>query len=57
MSPLSETSTLDKIYAILEAFGWSDWIPRPIPGHGVRWVRQTGGEILLAHVYHNEQER
>jgi hypothetical protein len=29
----------------------------PVPGWGGRRVRQTGGEILLAHVYHNEEER
>jgi hypothetical protein len=32
-------------------------MPRPVLGRGGRRVRQTGGEILLAHVYHNEEER
>jgi hypothetical protein len=45
-----------KIYLILEASGWSDWGPGPIPGQGGSRVRQTGGEILPAHVYHNEDK-
>jgi hypothetical protein len=28
----------------------------PIPGRGGRWVGQTGGEIMPAHVYRNEEE-
>jgi hypothetical protein len=57
MSPLPETLPLGKIYAILEAPGWSDWMPGPVPGQGGRRVRQTGGVILRAHVYHNKEER
>jgi hypothetical protein len=45
-----------KIYVILEALGWSDGMPGPVPGHGGRWVIQTGGKILLAHVYRNVKE-
>jgi hypothetical protein len=29
----------------------------PISGWGGRRVRQTCGKILLAHIYHNEEER
>jgi hypothetical protein len=47
---LPETPALSKIYLILEALRWSDWMPRPVPGQGGRWVGQTGGEILPAHV-------
>jgi hypothetical protein len=57
MPPLSETLTLGKIYAILEAPGWSDWTSGLISGRGERRVRQTGDKILPAHVYHNEEER
>jgi hypothetical protein len=57
MSLLPATSTHGKIYATLEAPEWSDWMPEPIPGQGGRRVRQTGGEIVSAHVYHNEEER
>jgi hypothetical protein len=32
-------------------------MPGPDPGHGGRWSQQIGGEILLAHVYGNEEER
>jgi hypothetical protein len=57
MPPLPETPVRGKIYVILEAPGWSDWMPGPVPGRGGRWVRQTGSKILPAHVYHNEEER
>jgi hypothetical protein len=59
MTPLPETlapSTPSKIFVILEAPGWSDWMSGPIPGQGGRQVRQTC-EIMSAHVYHNEEER
>jgi hypothetical protein len=56
MPLLSETLARGKIYAILEGPGWSDWMPGPIPGRGGRRAGQTGGEILPAHVYHNEEE-
>jgi hypothetical protein len=49
--------SLGKIYSILEALGWSDWMPGPIPGRGGRRTRQTGGKILPAHGYRNEKER
>jgi hypothetical protein len=42
---------LVKIYLILEAPWWSDWMPRPVPGRGGRRAEQTSGEILSAHVY------
>jgi hypothetical protein len=29
----------------------------PVLGRGGRWARQTGGEILPAHIYRNEDER
>jgi hypothetical protein len=29
----------------------------PISGREGRWVGQTGGEILSAHVYRNEEKR
>jgi hypothetical protein len=32
-------------------------MPGPVMGQGRRRVRQTGGEILPAHVYRNEEER
>jgi hypothetical protein len=57
MSPLPETLMLGKIYAILEAPGWSDSMPGPILGRGGRRVRQTCGELLPAHVYCNKEER
>jgi hypothetical protein len=56
MPLLSKTLARGKIYAILEGPGWSDWMPGPIPGRGGRRAGQTGGEILPAHVYHNEEE-
>jgi hypothetical protein len=57
MPLLSETPTLGKIYVILEAPGWSDWMPGPILGRGGRRVAQTSGEILHAHIYRNEEQR
>jgi hypothetical protein len=45
-----------EIYAP-EAPRWSDWMSGPVPGQGGMQARQIGGEILLAHVYHNEEER
>jgi hypothetical protein len=57
MSLLPETSVLGKIYVILEAHGWSNWMLGLVLGWGGRWVRQTGGEILPVYVYHNEKER
>jgi hypothetical protein len=54
---LLETPVRGKIYAILEAHGWSDWLLGPVLGQGGRQVGQTGGEILSAHVYHNDEER
>jgi hypothetical protein len=57
MPPLSETPMLGKIYAILEAPRWSDWMVGPFPGHGGKRVGQTGGKILHVHVYYNEEER
>jgi hypothetical protein len=44
-----------KIYLILEALGWSDWIPQPVLGSGGRCAGQTGGEILPVHIYCNEE--
>jgi hypothetical protein len=32
-------------------------MPGSVPGQGGRWSWQLGGEILLAHVYYNEDER
>jgi hypothetical protein len=32
-------------------------MPEPVSGRGGRHVRQTGGEILHAHVHRNEEER
>jgi hypothetical protein len=32
-------------------------MPGPVLGRGGRPVRQTGGEIMHAHVYCNEEER
>jgi hypothetical protein len=57
MSPLPETLAPGEIYVILETPGLSDWMPRLVLGRGRRRVRQTGGEILPAHVYRNEEER
>jgi hypothetical protein len=45
-----------KIYLILEACGWIDWMPIPIPGWGGSWAGQTSCEILPAHVYRNEEK-
>jgi hypothetical protein len=47
---------LVKIYPILEAPGWSDCTPRPVPAQEGRCAGQTGGEILPAHVYYNEEK-
>jgi hypothetical protein len=47
---------LVKIYLILGAPGWSDWVPRPILCWGGRRAGQTGGKILPAHIYHNERK-
>jgi hypothetical protein len=57
MLPLPKTSVHGKIYATLEALGWSNWMPGPILDRDGRWVRQTGGEILHAHVYRNVEGR
>jgi hypothetical protein len=57
MSPLLETPELGKIYVILEAPRLSDWMLGPISGQGGRRVGQTGGKILPAHIYRNEEER
>jgi hypothetical protein len=57
MLSLPETLMRGKIYVIMEAPGWSNWMPETVPGRGGRRVRQTGGKILSAHVYHNEEER
>jgi hypothetical protein len=57
MLPLPKTPALGKIYAILEDPGWSGWTPGPVPGQGGSRVGQTGGKILPAHVYRNEEER
>jgi hypothetical protein len=54
---LPETPTCGKTYTILEALGWSDWMPDPILGQGGRQTGQTGGKILPAHIYHNEEGR
>jgi hypothetical protein len=32
-------------------------MPRPVPSQGGRRVGQTSGEILVAYVYRNEEER
>jgi hypothetical protein len=57
MPLLTETLAFGKIYAILEAHGCSDWMSGFVSGREGRRVGQTGGEILCAHVYHNEEER
>jgi hypothetical protein len=36
MSPLPKTLALGKIYAILKAPGWNDWMPGSVPGRGGR---------------------
>jgi hypothetical protein len=46
---------LVKIYPILETPGWSDWMSGPVPGQGGRRAGQTGGEILPANIYYNEE--
>jgi hypothetical protein len=46
-----------KIYVILEAPGWSDWMPEPIVGRGGRQAGQTGGKIPPTNIYCNEEER
>jgi hypothetical protein len=46
-----------KIDAKLRAPGWSNWIPRHVSGRGGRSAGKIGGETLLAHVCHNEEER
>jgi hypothetical protein len=46
-----------KIYVLLEAPGWSDWMPVPVPGRGGRRAKQTGGKILPAYIYRNKEER
>jgi hypothetical protein len=56
MPPLLETLALGKIYSILEAPEWSDWIPIRVLGRGGRWVRQTRGEIPSVHVYCDEEK-
>jgi hypothetical protein len=56
MPPLSKTLAPSKLYAILEAPGWSDWMLGPLSGRGGRWVGQMGGEIWPVHVYRNEEE-
>jgi hypothetical protein len=52
-----ETLAPSEIYVILEAPGLRDWMLGLVPGQGGRRVRQTGGEVLPAHAYHNEEER
>jgi hypothetical protein len=47
---------LVKIYLILEAPGWSDWMSRPVPSWGGRRGGQRGGEIMPSHVYYNEEK-
>jgi hypothetical protein len=47
---------LVKIYSILGAPGWSDWMPGPVPSQGGRRAGQTDGEILSVHVYCNEEK-
>jgi hypothetical protein len=57
MPPLFETPAPGKIYLTLETSGCRDWMPGPVLGYGGRWSGQTDGEILPAHVYHNEERR
>jgi hypothetical protein len=52
----SRLRRLVKIYSILEAPGWSDWVLGLISGREGRRVGQIGDEILLAHVYRNEEK-
>jgi hypothetical protein len=47
---------LVKIYPILKAPGWSDWVSRPIPSWGGRHAEQTSDEIQLTHIYCNEEK-
>jgi hypothetical protein len=47
---------LVKIYPILEAPGWSDYMTEPVPGRGGRLAGWTGGEILPAHIYCSEEK-
>jgi hypothetical protein len=56
MTLLFETLMLDKTYPILETLGWTDWMLRLIPDRGGRQARQTGGEIIPAHIYRNENK-
>jgi hypothetical protein len=46
-----------RAYPLLKAPGRGDWMLGPIPGRGGRRNGQTGGEIMPAHVYHNEGKR
>jgi hypothetical protein len=46
----SRGPTAGSVYPVTEALGWDDWMPGPFPGWGRRWNRQTGGEILSAHI-------
>jgi hypothetical protein len=57
MPPLSEALAPSKIYMILEAPRWSDWLPGHVSGRGGRQVGQIGGKIHPTHVYRNEDER
>jgi hypothetical protein len=57
MSSLLKPPTLSKILAILEAPGWSDWMPGLIQGRRGSQVGQSGGEIMPAHIYRNEKKR
>jgi hypothetical protein len=57
MSLLPKTPTPDKIYLILEALGWSNWMSGPIPSQGGRRASRTCDKILPAHVYHNEERQ
>jgi hypothetical protein len=41
---------------ILEASGWSNWILGPVLGRGGSQAGQTGGGILLVHVYRKERK-
>jgi hypothetical protein len=53
----SRDPSTDRAYSLLKAPGQGNWMPEPVPGRGGRQNGQTGGEILPAHVYHNEGKR
>jgi hypothetical protein len=52
----SRPQHLVKIYPILEAFGWSNWMLGPILSRRGRQAEQTGGEKLPAHIYRMERK-